>query len=59
MSYNYIGSKLEKVKEMTEEEFEKATDKALEKGFPHLAPCCKREVRGMGGGCLSCGDPCF
>jgi hypothetical protein len=22
-------------------------------------PCCDNEKRGMSGGCMSCGDPCF
>jgi hypothetical protein len=22
-------------------------------------PCCLNEKRGMGGGCMNCGDPCF
>ena len=47
------------VKQMTDEEFKLATQKAIDNGFPDLTPCCKREYRASNGGCVNCGDPCW
>lgn len=42
---------------MSDEEFAAETKRYQDMGWPDLAPCCKQEERGWGGGCKNCGDP--
>lgn len=46
------------VKQMTDEEFKAAIQKAIDDGFPDLTPCCKREYRNGNGECINCFSHC-
>lgn len=49
--------------EQIDAEYRKLSGRPKSKAQQHIEdlthPCCLKERRGMGGGCLNCGDPCF